>query len=205
MLSCAADTEHTQPCRAFPPRFQGLELLPRAMPAGLLGLGLTPDSSCTVCFGPSRVRHLTPACMVLQRGRDKQVHRAIPCSSHSSCHGKYMEMFHLSFSVLFTAVVGGNGDPGAESDSPGSYIAFDLVWELPAQGPNVSEASPAGMRIQPCLGVLGHSKIPSLCSWSAQTGNATECDRSSSRQCGVPGLCQLLSDHEGHWSLLTER
>lgn len=212
MLSCAAEQrgngsspEHSA-MQTVPHGFQGPELLPRAMPAGLLGLGLAPDRSCTVCFGSSWVRHLLPACMVLRRGRDKQVHRAILCSNHSSCHGKYMEIVHLSFSVLFTAMAGGNRDPGAGSDSPRPYMAFELFWELPAQGPNVSKASPAGMRIQPCLAVPGHSMIPSLCCWSVQAGNATECDGSSSWGPGVPGFSQLLSQtqhHEGHWSVLT--
>ncbi|XP_023796664.1 uncharacterized protein LOC111938927 [Cyanistes caeruleus] len=50
------------------------------------------------------------------------------------------------------AVAGGSGDPGAGSDSPGSYVAFDLFWEVPDQGPNVSEASPAGLKNETRLG-----------------------------------------------------
>ncbi|XP_056364653.1 uncharacterized protein LOC130261965 isoform X2 [Oenanthe melanoleuca] len=47
---------------------------------------------------------------------------------------------------------GGSGDPEAGSDSPGFYTSFDLFWELPAQGPNVSEASPAGQKNETGLG-----------------------------------------------------
>nr|XP_030145857.3 uncharacterized protein LOC115498193 isoform X2 [Taeniopygia guttata] len=50
------------------------------------------------------------------------------------------------------AMDGGSEDPGAGSDSPGFYVAFDLFWELPAQGPNVSEASPAGLKNKTGLG-----------------------------------------------------
>ncbi|CAN8205760.1 unnamed protein product [Coccothraustes coccothraustes] len=50
------------------------------------------------------------------------------------------------------AVAGGNGDPGAGSDSPGPYMTLDLFWALPAQGPNVSEASPAGLKNETGLG-----------------------------------------------------
>ncbi|XP_064256576.1 uncharacterized protein LOC135287157 isoform X2 [Passer domesticus] len=53
---------------------------------------------------------------------------------------------------LPTAVDGGNGDPGAGSDSSGPYLAFDLFWELPAQGPNASEASPPGLKNETGLG-----------------------------------------------------
>ncbi|XP_030145857.4 uncharacterized protein [Taeniopygia guttata] len=50
------------------------------------------------------------------------------------------------------AMDGGSEDPGAGSDSPGFYVAFDLFWELPAQGPNASEASPAGLKNKTGLG-----------------------------------------------------
>ncbi|KAL2296277.1 hypothetical protein Nmel_018577 [Mimus melanotis] len=53
---------------------------------------------------------------------------------------------------LGAAMDGGSGDPGDGSDSPGSYVAFDLLWELPAQGPNVSEASRAGLKNESGLG-----------------------------------------------------
>ncbi|KAL9823417.1 uncharacterized protein GJ701_015743 isoform 2-T2 [Geothlypis trichas] len=50
------------------------------------------------------------------------------------------------------AVVGGNGDAGAGSDSPGPLMTADLFWEQPAQSPNVSEASPAGLKNETGLG-----------------------------------------------------
>ncbi|XP_016159082.1 PREDICTED: uncharacterized protein LOC101813504 isoform X2 [Ficedula albicollis] len=51
-----------------------------------------------------------------------------------------------------TAMDGGSGDPEAEPESSGSYMTFDLFWELLAQGPNVSEASPAGQKNETGLG-----------------------------------------------------
>ncbi|RMB91007.1 hypothetical protein DUI87_32605 [Hirundo rustica rustica] len=53
---------------------------------------------------------------------------------------------------LFLAVAGGSGDPGAEFVSPEPYVTADLFWELPAEGPNVSEASPAGLKNETGLG-----------------------------------------------------
>ncbi|XP_017587801.1 PREDICTED: uncharacterized protein LOC108446237 [Corvus brachyrhynchos] len=50
------------------------------------------------------------------------------------------------------AMAARSGDPGAGSDSPRPYMAFDLFWELPAQGPNVSETSLAGLKNETGLG-----------------------------------------------------
>lgn len=105
-----------------------------------------------------------------------------------------MELFLLSVSVLSTAVAGGSGDTAAESDSPQPFMTFELAWELPAQGPNVSKASPAGMRAQPCL-VCRVIPWPIPCAAAQpRTGNAT----------GAPhGVPELAQQHQGHCSVLT--
>ncbi|XP_032568526.1 uncharacterized protein LOC116799464 isoform X3 [Chiroxiphia lanceolata] len=41
-------------------------------------------------------------------------------------------------------VSGGSGDEGSGSGSPGGHMDTSSLWELPAQSPTVSEASPAG-------------------------------------------------------------
>ncbi|XP_027556920.1 uncharacterized protein LOC113976177 isoform X2 [Neopelma chrysocephalum] len=72
------------------------------------------------------------------------VPRSHSMSKQQSDPGNYQEIVQWSISVLIPNVSGGNGDEGSGSGSPGGHMDTSSLWELPAQSPTVSEASPAG-------------------------------------------------------------